>query len=528
MLLAAGMVVFATLAASACPSWTSAQAGRELATLDRQLGEWDAAYHRDGVSPIDDTLYDQTLARYEQWRACFPAQAPPRSDPLRAARGTVRHPLPQTGVAKLPDAQAIEAWMHAHDAADLWVQPKIDGVAVTLLYVDRRLQLAVSRGDGERGEDWTAKVRVIAAVPAQLPASAPARVILQGELYWRLVDHEQAEHGSVGARSKVAGALARNTLDAASAQQIGFFAWEWPDGPTTMRERLDGLRALGFADPATYSMQVEDIDDVRNWREDWLHAALPFAADGIVVRQGTRPDGTQWQAKAPGWVVAWKYPPAQALAEVTAVDFAIGRSGRITPVLHLQPVRLDDREIRRVSVGSYARWQALDVRPGDQIAITLAGLTIPRFDSVVWRTQQRAAVTLPALPKYDASSCWHPSAGCERQFLARLEWLGSQRGLDLEGVGAATWQGLIDAGLIDDLLDWMDLDVAHLMRVPGTGAARAQALQETFARARKRSHSDWLRAFGAATSAHDEAAFLRQTEVVELTTRLHAAGIAGF
>jgi len=528
MLLAAGMSVFAMFAASACPAWTSAQAARELATLDRQLADWDAAYHRDGVSPIDDMLYDQTLARYEQWRTCFPMQAPPRSDPLHAARGLVQHPLPQTGVAKSPDAQAIEAWIRAHAAKDLWVQPKIDGVAVTLLYVDRRLQLAVSRGDGERGEDWTAKVAAITAVPAQLPASAPARVVLQGELYWRLVDHVQAEHGSVGARSKVAGALARNALDSASAQQIGFFAWEWPDGPTMMRERLDGLREIGFADPATYSMQVEDIDDVRSWREHWLHAALPFAADGIVVRQGTRPDGRQWHAKPPGWVMAWKYPPSQALAEVAAVDFAIGRSGRITPVLQLQPVRLDDREIRRVSLGSYARWQALDVRPGDQVAITLAGLAIPRFDSVVWRTQQRAAVTMPALPHYDASSCWHPSAGCERQFLARLQGLSSRNGLDLAGVGAANWQGLIDAGLIDDLLDWMDLDAAQLMRTAGISATRAHALQEMFAQARKRPNAAWLRALGVPTAARAAATFMYQSEVVALTARLHAAGIDGF
>ncbi|HEY0230739.1 MAG TPA: NAD-dependent DNA ligase LigB [Dokdonella sp.] len=527
MLPAAGLLAFALFAASPCPPWTPAQAARELATLDHQLTEWDAAYHRDGVSPIDDTLYDQTLARNEQWRACFPAQAPPPRDPLQAARATVRHPWPQTGLAKLPDAAAVEAWMRTHDAADLWVQPKIDGVAITLLYVDRRLQLAISRGDGERGEDWTRKARAIPAIPAQLPASAPARVVLQGELYWRLADHVQAERGSVGARSKVAGALARDALDATSAQQIGLFVWEWPDGPATMRERLNGLRALGFADPAAYSVRVEEIGDVRDWRDDWLHAPLPFAADGIVVRQGTRPDGTHWQAKPPAWAVAWKYPPSQTLAEVTAVDFPIGRSGRITPVLQLAPVRLDDRQIRRVSLGSYARWQALDVRRGDQIAITLAGLVIPRFDRVVWRTQQRADVALPAR-NHDPSTCWRPSAGCERQFLARLQWLGGPRGLALQGVGTAAWQGLIDAGLVDGLLDWMDLDTAQLMRASGVSAARAHAWQETFAQARKRPHADWLRALGAPASAQALAAFMRQAEVAALTGRLRRAGVAGF
>jgi DNA ligase (NAD+) len=528
MLLATGMSVFAVLAVSACPSWTSAQAERELAALDHQLADWSAAYHRDGISPVEDTLYDQAVARSEQWRECFPAQAPPHSDPLRAARGSVRNPWPQTGLVKLPDAGAVEAWMQTRDTADLWVQPKIDGVAVTLLYVDRRLRLAVSRGDGEQGQDWTGKARAIPAIPSLLPPSAPARVVLQGELYWRLPGHVQSAQGSAGARSKVAGALARKTLDAASAQRIGLFVWEWPDGPATMRERLDGLGALGFSDPARYSVPVADSGDVGNWRDDWFRAALPFAADGIVVRQGTRPDGSHWQAKPPAWAVAWKYEPSQALAEVTAVDFSIGRSGRITPVLQLEPVQLDDRLIRRVSLGSYKRWQALDVRPGDQVAITLAGLAIPRFDRVVWRARQRAEIALPTQHNDDASSCWHPSAGCERQFLARLERLGDPKGLGLAGADAATWQRLIDAGLVDDLLDWMDLDRTLLISAGGIDDVRAGILQQTFAQARGRPRSAWLRALGAPTSARAEAAFIRQAEVAALITRLHAADIDGF
>ncbi|MEP7043020.1 MAG: NAD-dependent DNA ligase LigB [Dokdonella sp.] len=523
----AGLLALALLAGADCPPWSSAQAQRELAALDQQLAEWDAAYHRDGASPIDDALYDQAASRHEQWRACFPTQAPPRRDPLRSARGTVRHPLVQTGLAKAPDAKAVEVWMHAHDTSDLWAQPKIDGVAVTLLYVERRLQLAVSRGDGEQGEDWTAKARAIPAIVQQLPAAAPARVVLQGELYWRLLDHVQADHGSVGARSKVAGALARSALDATSAQQIGLFVWEWPDGPLTMPERLAGLRAFGFADAAAYSVPVDDIEDVRTWRETWLHTPAAFAADGIVVRQGTRPDGRRWQAKPQDWAIAWKYPPAQTLAEVRAVEFTVGRSGRVTPVLQLKPVQLDDRQIQRVSLGSLARWQALDVRPGDQIAITLAGLTIPRFDSVVWRAQQRVDVARPT-QTYDALSCWHPTPGCEQQFLARLQWLGGKQGFDFAGVGAATWQRLINAGLLDDVLDWLELDADELVRADGMNATRAAALRLTFAQARHRSHTDWLRAIGSPTSARAATAFLQHAEVAALIARLHAAQIAGF
>ena len=527
--------------AGACPAWTAAQARAELAALDRQLQAWDLAYHRDGLSPIDDGVYDQARARQAQWRACFPQQAPAPADPLRGTRGGVAAPVAQTGLAKLPDADALTAWMRARGNRDLWAQPKADGVAVTLLYLDGVLRQAVSRGDGERGEDWTAQLAEVAAVPKRLPA-APHRVVLQGELVWRLDGHVQATRGSVGARSKVAGALARRQLDAATARRIGLFVWDWPSGPADMAERLAGLRAFGFADAAAYTVAVDDLDEVREWREHWYRAPMPFAADGIVVRQGHRSDATTWRARPPDWAVAWKYPVATALATVTAVDFTIGRSGRITPLLQLDPVRLDDRTVRRVGLGSLARWRALDVRAGDQVAIALAGLTIPRFDAVVLRAPQRAVVVVPDPRAYHALSCWHPRTGCEQQFLARLEWLGGKHGLALAGIGAGTWQRLLDAGLIDGLLDWLDLDAAQMHELGGVPVAHAQALAAAFAAARGRGFAAWLRGLGAppteasnwaawvahANGSARSAAFVRHAEVRALAARLHAAGVQGF
>lgn len=478
-----------------CPQWTPQRAGQELHALDHQLRAWDAAYHRDGYSPIDDALYDQSRARQAQWSACFPEQSSAAADPLQGTRGSVAPPVAQTGLAKVADADALAAWMHARGNADLWVQPKADGVAVTLLYIDGVLRQAVSRGDGERGEDWTAKLQGVAAVPRQL-ANAPPRLVLQGELVWRLDGHVQATQGSVGARAKVAGALARTHLDAASAAQIGLFVWDWPSGPADMPARLAGLRAFGFAQAAACTVAVTTIDQVRMWRERWYRAPMAFAADGIVIRQGHRPAASTWRAQVPAWAIAWKYPPAQALADVKAVDFRIGRSGRITPVLELDPVRLDDRVVRRVSVGSLARWRKLDIRPGDHVALSLAGLTIPRLDSVVWRAAQRVSVEAPEAHAYDAASCWHPEPGCERQFLARLEWLGGKQGLDIEGVGAGTWRSLVDAGLIDGVADWLALTRDDLATVSGFGPSRADALAQRFAQIRQRPFGTWLSALG--------------------------------
>jgi DNA ligase (NAD+) len=553
--LAAALVFRSAFAAPACPAWTTARARAELGALEQRIAAWDRAYHRDGESPIADELYDQARARFDAWSACFPDAAPVPPDPLAAARGSVRHPVPQTGLAKLVDAREVGDWLRAQGNADLWVQPKVDGVAVSLLYDHGELALAVSRGDGMRGEDWTAKVRAIDAIPKDI-GRAPPRMVVQGELYWRLMGHSQADRGSVGARSKVAGALARESLDRTTAARIGFYAWDWPDGPADMAARLAGLRDFGFADVAATTHAVATLDEVRAWREHWYRTPPPFATAGIVLRRGRRPPATTWIAEPPHWAAAWKFPVATALATVIAVDFGIGRSGRITPVLVLDPVRLDDRTVRRVSVGSLAKWKRLDIRPGDEVAIALAGLTIPRLDSVVWRSAERVPVEVPDAGDHDRSTCRRWSAHCDAQFLARLEWLGGRRGLDLPDVGPTTWRELVDAGLVRGLLDWFGLDADRLV-AHGFDERRAAAIAAAFSRARERPFATWLRALGAppmgqatATAwasaagrderawrrmpgigpvrAHDLVAFFSDPEVVRAAARLTAAGVDGF
>ncbi|ACO76619.1 NAD-dependent DNA ligase LigB [Azotobacter vinelandii CA] len=541
------------LADSACPDWTAQRAAAELAALAERLRQWDVAYHRDGRSPVADELYDQARARLADWNRCFPGQADASPEPLAGSAGPLLHPVPHTGLAKLDEA-AVRDWMATRE--DLWTQPKVDGVAVTLEYADGRLRRAISRGDGRHGQDWTARVRRLPALPRQL--AERRRLILQGELYWRLPGHVQAEAGGRSARARVAGLLARDTLDDGDAAGIGLFVWDWPNGPADMRARLDGLERLGFAEARRYSRPVADFATARQWRERWYREPLPFASDGVVLRQGRRPPGERWRAEPPHWAVAWKYPLAQALAEVRAVRFRIGRSGRITPQLELQPVRLDDRQIRRVALGSLRRWRELDVRPGDQVAIRLAGQSIPQVDAVVWRAAERPALPSPDPAAHHALSCWRPLPGCEEQFLARLDWLGGRRGLDLRGVGRGTWEALLENGRLDDLLGWLELDEARLAELPGFGERSASLLAERFRAARRRPFPMWLRALGLPPAgeatlppswdelagrgpeqwqrepgigpgrARQLQAFFAHPEVQALRQRLRAAGVEGF
>ncbi|PZE11701.1 NAD-dependent DNA ligase LigB [Pseudomonas sp. 57B-090624] len=480
------------LAAGACPPWSDAHAKRELHALHERLSGWEHSYHRDRLSPVPDEIYDQVRSRFAELRQCFPQAEAQETQPLSTVGGKHPHPVAQTGLDKLEDAKALRTWMRGRD--DLWVQPKVDGVAVTLVYRGGRLQQAISRGDGERGEDWTANARRIPAIPERL--AEPGDLVLQGELYWSLPGHVQAQAGGRGARGRVAGLMARQRLGDEEARGIGLFVWDWPGGPGGMLQRLDGLTRLGFADTQRHTLPVRSADQVAHCREHWYRSGLPFASDGVVVRQGVVPAARNWEARPPHWAIAWKYPFAQALAEVRRVEFLVGRTGRITPRLLLSPVTLEDRRIQRVSLGSLEHWRELDIRPGDQVAVALAGLTIPRLESVVLRAGERVELEVPDPAALHALSCWHPTPGCEAQFRARLEWLSGSGGLAMRGVGPGTWERLLAAGRMDGLLDWLELEEEELARLPGFAQRNARRFREATAEARRQPFARWLKALG--------------------------------
>lgn len=478
--------------AQPCPDWSTAFATHQLNDLRQRLAIWDDHYHRLGVSLVSDELYDQHRARLTRLQHCFADNGPETANPLASAGGPLRHPVPHTGLDKLADEQAVAGWIKGREG--LWIQPKVDGVAVTLVYRNGELTQMISRGDGVAGHDWS---RHIAALPSALRNLAePRDLSLQGELFWRLDGHVQATAGSLNVRSKVAGLMARQRISSEQAQALDLFIWAWPEGPANPQDRFDRLRALGLPNAALFSQPVASLEEAARWRQHWYRSALPFASDGVVLQQARRPPPARWQAGASHWSAAWKYPFAQALADVQAVQFRIGRTGRITPVIQLDPVRLDDRVVQQVSAGSLQRWQALDVQPGDQITLSLAGLTIPRIDDVVQRGPQRAAVQPPEPGRYHALSCWQPTPGCRGQFVERLNWLAGKQGLKMAGIGPGTWNRLIDAGKIESLSDWLDLQPNDLTDVEGIAERSSMRFHEVFQRAREQPFSLWVRGLG--------------------------------
>ncbi|WP_246494868.1 NAD-dependent DNA ligase LigB [Brenneria izadpanahii] len=487
----AGWVGWPCIAIASCPEWSNDRALKEMAMLRQQLAQWDDAYYKAGVSLVEDEVYDQLRSRLNYWRRCF--QPDGEDFAVRLPNGgKQRHPVAHTGLKKLSERERLSQWITRHK--DLWIQPKIDGVAVTLAYRRGRLVSATSRGNGIRGENWTEKALAIADIPKRL-MNAPPSVVLQGELFLKVDDHRQERQGGINARAAVAGEMRRHAASSV-LPRIGIFIWAWPDGPAALPERLDALRAMGFALTADYTHPISSLGDAERWRAYWYRHPLPFVTDGVVIRQDKEPAGRYWRDTPADWAIAWKYPLVQRVAEVKGVDFSIGRTGKVNVVLNLNPLRLDDKFVHRVNVGSLSRWRQWDVLPGDQVGISLAGQGIPRLDKVVWRTAERSPVTPPNADDFHNLSCFQYSIPCQRQMLSRLTWLSGEHGLNLKGISEGVWRRLIQHGALSDVLSWLTLTRAQIGDVWGVGNKQADNIYESLQQARRQPLARWLLALG--------------------------------
>lgn len=485
-----------------CPAWSPARAQEEISRLQQQIKQWDDDYWKEGKSEVEDGVYDQLSARLTQWQRCFGNET--RDVMMPPLNGAVIHPVAHTGVRKMADKIALSLWMR--ERSDLWVQPKVDGVAVTLVYRDGKLNKAISRGNGLKGEDWTQKVRLISAVP-QTVSGPLANSTLQGEIFLKREGHIQQQMGGINARAKVAGLMMRQD-DSDTLNSLGVFVWAWPDGPQLMTDRLKELATAGFTLTQTYTRAVKNADEVARVRNAWWKAKLPFVTDGVIVRAAKEPESRHWLPGQAEWLVAWKYQPVAQVVEVKAIQFAVGKSGKISVVASLASVMLDDKKVQRVNIGSVRRWQEWDIAPGDQILVSLAGQGIPRIDDVVWRGAERTKPTPPE-NRFNSLTCYFASDVCQEQFISRLVWLGSKQVLGLDGIGEAGWRALHQTHRFEHIFSWLLLTPEQLQNTPGIAKSKSAQLWHQFNLARKQPFTLWVMAMGipltrAALNASDE------------------------
>lgn len=431
-----------------CEEQNSKIIKQESYRLGKQLQQWDQAYRLAGSSPVSDDAYDQLLNLWRSLQRCqrLPEELPEVILPEKSL--LAKHPIPHTGLKKLSE-QDVYSWMSTRK--NVWLQPKIDGVAVSLVYKNGKLISMISRGNSIEGIEWRTKADFIPAIPKTIQYTNT--LVLQGELFWRMDGHIQGKNGGMNARNKVAGWLMRKNMPTSPEENIGIFIWAWPEGDANPKTQLALLSHLGFPLAEQYSHKIDSKIQTKQLWEHYYQTQLPFATDGVVLKSFPIPAASAWQAKQNSWAIAWKYPSHSVLSEVVKLHFNVGRTGRVSVVAEITPVNIDSKTISKVNMGSLLSWEKRDVLVGDKVLVSLSGLGSPKIEEVAWRRKGRQYPDASKLKQYHSFSCLTYKEGCLQQFVARLMWLGKQ--LKIRGISEATWRHWVENYQLTQLTTWL-------------------------------------------------------------------------
>ena len=490
-----------------------------LAELDRLLRRYDEAYYRHASPEVGDAAYDAIKEEYDALAEAMGVPAEQRhgqrpGDDRAAGFTRVRHRLPMLSLEKASGDADIKlaAWeartretLSRHEGLTLCVEPKIDGMSVAVRYEQGRLVQAVSRGDGIEGDDITAQVLASAALPAF--CALPGRIEVRGELFldWErfavLKERTEAGGGRVLAnpRNACAGLMKRKgaTTLAGIGVRAGCYLVSWAEGVTLPDSQADLVAWLAThglpIPPGVLRVQgaVAAAAACRALGE--RRGELGFDIDGAVVKV----DDRRWYERLgetehhPRWGIAWKFPPERARTRLNGVLIQVGRTGKLTPVADLAPVRLAGTTVSRASLHNVAEVTRLGLHVGDQVFVEKAGEIIPQVVGV--EVTMRPADALPVVPPAVCPACgspaqvedifaWCVNPACSAQLRERLRHFASRGALDIDGLGEAIVDQVVThlgVGAPADLFALDAVRLAALERFGDKSAANLLAALET-------------------------------------------------
>ena len=316
-------------------------------------------------------------------------------------------------------------------AGELFLQPKIDGIAVSLQYEKGQLVSAHTRGNrssDNTGRDITAHIYQISDITKQLPE--PISVTIQGELFANLNNiRPQDLQAYTSARHFTAATINRKVANEILLKQLSFFPWKVILENTTCLPCTSNLMQWGFQWVQEHTHQVNQFDAIQKLHDHYdshKNNHLPFLTDGVVLKKFDYKNNQKNQQ------LAWKTKARQVVTTVDKIFFTVGRTGKITVVVKTLPVKLQGRTIGHISLGSIQNWQKKDIAIGDQISVQLSGETIPTFKQVLIRPADRYKPPLPNISDFHAFSCLSATETCKNQFMARMKRLSGAQGLNLK------------------------------------------------------------------------------------------------
>jgi len=494
-----------------------------IAWLRAEIRRHEHLYYVLATPEISDYEFDALMAELRRLEAEHPElmsdDSPTRrvgGEPLEGL-DQVRHEIPMLSLDNSYNEGELEEWLTRAERGlrrtpdGLVAELKIDGVSLSLTYEKGRLVRAVTRGNGEVGDDVTANARAIRAIPLGLPPG-PAIAEVRGEVYMprevfsalNRARREEGEEPFANPRNATAGAIRLLDPRESAARRLSFFAYQLArsEGLEMARhsEALGLLAEWGFAVNPGWR-RCEGLAAVHEFIAEWggRRSTLPFEIDGVVVKVDRFDEQVELGAtsKFPRWAVAYKYPPEGVRTRVQGIVVQIGRTGALTPVAELEPVALAGSTVARATLHNADEVARLDVRIGDTVWIAKGGDVIPKVVAVdlagrvpgaePFRMPERCPVCgteVSREPGEVVVRC--PNRGCPAVQRQRLRHFVSRAGMDIEGLGRNLIDQLVREGLASDPASLWDIDASHLAALPGWGERSAANLVEQLAAARQR------------------------------------------
>ncbi len=489
-----------------------------VAHLRAEIARHNRAYYVEDAPVIPDADYDALVAELRALEAAHPE--------LRSAASvteTVGAPVTTTPFAPVVHAEPMLSLDNVFSVEDLaaWgertaralgadpgavrfaVEPKIDGLALSIVYLDGVLTQAATRGDGRVGEDVTANVRTIDNVPAAL-ADAPGRVEVRGEVFLAPDDflamnarqRALGEHEFANPRNAAAGSLRQKDPAVTASRPLSFLAYQLAgEIEARFHAHMDTLARMaewGFlVAPETRPVEgVAAMVERSDWFEGHRHD-LRYQIDGIVIKLDDLAERARLgsTSRAPRWAIARKLPPEERSTRLESIEVSIGRTGRATPYAVLEPVAIAGSTVALATLHNEDQVALKDVRPGDLVIVRKAGDVIPevvgpvpepgRRRSRPWRFPTRCPECGAPLVRREGEAdtyCVNPN--CPAQLLQQIVHFCSRGALDIEGFGEQRVGQLIEAGLVADVADLFALDPAAIASLEGFGELSARQLVE--------------------------------------------------
>jgi DNA ligase (NAD+) len=504
--------------------------------LRNEIRHHDYCYYVLNAPEITDREYDKLFSQLKELEAKHPELITPDSptqrvsgEPLTAFK-SIRHAIPMLSIDNTYSADELRAFdtrvrkILEHGNYDYIVELKIDGLAISLRYEKGRLATAATRGDGTTGDDVTANVRTIKAVPLTLKDGdgVPDILEVRGEVYmptasFTKLNAAKAEVGEppfANPRNAAAGSLKLLDAKITAKRSLSFFAYANgemnPPIAKSHWELLEKFKAFGLpVNPATQC--AKNIEEVIEMCDKWdkKRASLAYQTDGLVIKVNRfdQHDILGFTGRAPRWCIAYKFAAEQAETILESISLQVGKTGIVTPVANLKPVLLAGTTVKRASLHNFDEVARLDVRAGDTVVVEKAGEIIPQVMEVkkdfrplhaqAYKPPTHCPVCNSQLVKDPDGvyiRCVNPA--CVGTIMERLIYFAGRDQMDIESVGPALIENLIDAGLVKSFADLYKLKKPELLGIERMGEKSASKIIASIEKSKSQPLSRFITALG--------------------------------